>query len=251
MSDNRKISIIHPSRGRPSRAYDAFQILRQNASSPFEYILSIEANDPDTQKYLDLFENAEGVTLIVKADHGCMTAGLQNGATCATGDILCGFFDDFSNMPAGWNDMILNATRGREFWALKTNDGVPLHWWIHSFPIMDRKFFEWYGALYLTRFNHMFADNALAAAADLLGCCINASKTILFRQYHHSITHDEVHQKDAINEMNDAHWNHDEAVYIDLFQRNFDIPKHMIKGRIKDSHQSNFVRKKLRERAQV
>lgn len=234
------ISVVHPSRGRAQRAFNSYQRLRRNASFEFEYIICIERNDSDYNEYLNLF-GTDAKVRIESGDFGCMTASLQHGAMLTTGDILMGFFDDFDQMPKGWDEQILSASKGRSFWLMNIDDCVTHHAWIHTLPIMDRAFFSWYGYIYHTAYKHMFGDTELACIGDMLGCTINA-RHIKFRHVHHSVNHG---TKDRINVMNDAHWAHDERVHVERFKNNFYIPKELIKGKISNLRHVAFVNKRL------
>jgi hypothetical protein len=231
------ISVIHPSRGRAARAKKAYEILKSRAKHEFQYIISIDQDDPQLDQYLNLFQSKN--IHVVIGNNRSMVDAAQAGLSVSNGRILIIFSDDFENMPSGWDDMIYKVTTGKEFFNLKVYDGI--HKWICTIPIVDRKLYEYLGHVYNPEYRHMFGDTELAAVCDLLGCTL----------YHNEIKfqHNQFTLKnnpDDINRRNNSFWNHDQAVYIDRYQNHFNLPKEMIKGKIKDSAHIAWVEKQLK-----
>ena len=229
------ISVVHPSKGRPQRARKSYDVLKSRATAPFEYIISLHDDDPKLDQYLELFK---GVKMNVGSARS-LCDNAQKGLKDAHGYILMIFSDDFEAMPPGWDQSINRVTKGKEFFNLKVYDGI--HKWICTIPIVDRKLYEFLGHIYNPEYRHMFADTELSAIGDLLQVTL----------YHNEIKfqHNQFTLKnnpDEINHFNNSFWERDQKVYLERYQRNFDIPKEMIKGKIKDAAHVAWVEKQLR-----
>ena len=232
-----KISIIHPSRNRVSRAVKAYELVMANAKSgaDIQYILSIDTDDESRHEYLKAFKNKCNVT--VNHNKSAIEA-INNGASGTDGDILMVMSDDFDEMPLGWDNMILEATAGREFWVLKTFDKTQK--WIITMPIMDRKFYKTFGYIYNPVYIHMFCDTELATICDMLDCVI-VRNDIVFPHNHYTTGH----EKDAVNVRNDLSWKQGEEMYFKRLKENFGFQHPDALSSIRDNGHVQWVKNLL------
>jgi len=205
------------------------------ATGEFEFILSVDVDDPELQNYRRLFSDC----IIVEGNNRSVTDAVQKGCKIATGEMLMIFSDDFETMPSGWDWMIKKAVKDKEFYALKVYDEI--HRWIHTIPIIDRKLYEYLGHIYNPIYLHMFGDTELACIGDLLDITITRND---IRFPHHQFTR-YPKTKDHINDRNNSFWVQDEKVFLERWKNNFGLRPDQIKGRIKDTGTIAFVKGKI------
>lgn len=218
---NRKISVIHPTRGRYKRAKEVYNQVTRLANQPdnLEYLVSVD--EDENIKY--------DFGIVVRNNNKTAIEAINHAATLATGDILIVVSDDFS-LPIGWDDQIREATLGYSDWLLKVFDGIQN--WIITIPIMDRVFYKRFGYVYCPEYKHMFADTELAAVGDLLGKTITRLD-IVFNHNHYSICGG----KDKINEKNDKTMSFGEETYLKRYVTMFGLDNNDIVGSINKVHQ--------------
>jgi len=230
------ITVIHPSKNRPQRAFDTYDKIVIGANYEFEYILSIDADERDGAEYKKLFGN-EKVT-IIESDSTNVVEAVNIGAKRSKGDILLLLSDDFDEMPKGWDSMIIEATKDKEFWFLKTFDGA--NDWLITLPIMDRKAYEYLGYLYNPLYKHMFADTDQTCLGDLMDITITRND-ILFKHNHYLVANN----KDSVNEKADATWEQGEKAYLQRHIDNYGLKESEIKGVINNSSHLEWLKNKL------
>lgn len=212
------ISIVHPSRGRPEQAKATSDKWLSLAGVEVEYLLSVDENDPDKYRYTELnkigclFKNRSAIDAI------------NNAARIAKGDILIQIADDF-DCPADWGKQIIEATKGKTDWIMKTPDGIQN--WIITLPLMDRTYYNRFGYIYYPDYLHMFCDTEMSCVADLTGRRITAN--IPFKHNHYSVGGA---VKDAISERADKTWEQGEKLFLSRYRQNFGLTN--IPGRIQD-----------------
>lgn len=226
-----KISLIHPSRGRPVKSREAAAIWRLKAGVSVEYILSLD--DDNHKEYTGLFLG----NVIVNKNRSAIDA-INNAAKIATGDILVQMADDF-DCPENWGLKILEATQGKTDWVLKTQDG--LQPWMITLPIMDRTYYNRFGYVYNPEYLHMFCDTELSCVADLTGRRITSD--LMFRHNHYSTVGDKRPQ-DETSRRADATWNQGEKVFLERYRRNFDLKLKDMPGKITDQNYLRWIASK-------
>lgn len=225
------ISLIHPSRSRPKDAFAAANKWIEKAGCKVEYILSCDTDDPLGYQYGAYFS---GKDAIVNNNRSAIDA-INNAAKVATGDIFIQMADDF-DCPDNWALQIIEATKGKTDWILKTQDGIQK--WIITLPIMDRRYYERFGYIYYPEYQHMFCDTEMSCVADLTGRKIISN--ISFPHNHYSTGK---RPKDAISEKADATWAQGEKLFLERYKKNFgliDPP-----GRITSQEYLNWIKGKL------
>jgi hypothetical protein len=221
-----KISIIHPSRGRPEQAFETAKkwlVVNQHGSR-IEYILSVDKSDILSYHYSVLFVSLDGtwfgdLKILVSDNHSAIEA-INNAAKVATGDLLVVISDDF-DCPEHWDTLLLEAVQGKSDFVLKTRDGIQKT--LVTLPIMDRKYYESFGYVYHSEFSHMGADVELTAIALMTDKLIYSD--LLFEHKHYSTGKT---PKDHINDKNDLTYQHGDEVLARHMVNNFGIENPVI-----------------------
>lgn len=197
-----KISLIHPSRSRPERAKQTYNLWIGNASglNEIEHILSLDFSDRHNEDY----ERFDKLTI----DHNeCVVEAVNQGAKLATGEIFVVVSDDFE-CPKNWDLDICEAFKNQKCKVLKVYDGTQE--WIVTLPIMDRAYYEMQGYVYPPDFKHMFADTYMTHKAEIEGNIIWRND-LVFRHAHYSVG---LSKKDEVNVKADSTWAQGEEAYL-------------------------------------
>jgi glycosyltransferase involved in cell wall biosynthesis len=225
------ISLIHPSRGRPEKAFETALKWISTAGVPVEYILSIDSDDTLIYEYQKKFLTKNKV---IHSNRSAVDA-INNAAKISTGNIIIVMSDDF-DCPDEWGIKLVNATEGKKDWIAKTPDGVQK--WIITLPIMDRLYYDRFGYVYNPNYLHMFCDTEMTCVADLLDRKIHLN--IPFIHNHYSTGKS---KKDEINERADKTWSQGENVFINRARENFGIKNPV--GKIQDPGYVNWINKRV------
>jgi len=208
-----KFSLLHPSRSRPTKSFEATQRWIQNATnSDFELIVSIDDNDPHKAQYEAIYSNVPKARIIVNKNRSAVDA-INNAAKESIGDILIVVSDDTS-CTNQWDVIIGQATEGHYDYVLKVYDGIQK--WIVTMPILDRVYYNRYGYIYHPSFKHMFCDTFLTHQADAL-------KKVLWRNdiridhLHYSVTKS---GKDTVTMIADSTLYEGQQTYFNLIKQN-------------------------------
>lgn len=231
------ISLIHPSRNRPEKAFKTHCNWINSLSDKvdFQYILSIDNDDFYKMDYAEYFG---GHAIIISNGNKSAVDAINKGAKYSTGDILVIVSDD-TDCLINWDEYLLKLVDGKNDWILKTNDGVQP--WIITSPILDRTYYNRFGYIYHPDYKHMFCDTELTCVADLTGRKITSN--ILFKHNHYSVTKE---SPDAISKRADATWDQGEKLFLERYKRNFDLRPEDIKGKIQDNGMINWLQRKAR-----
>lgn len=221
-----KISIIHPSRNRPGQSLRTIYKWISWAITKPEVIISVDADDPDLQKYCEYTDKLsdKDVKIIVASNRSAIDA-INTGAEVATGDIFIVVSDD-TDCFERWDEKILQEVGDRTDWIMKTQDGIQP--WLITMTLMDRAYYNRFGYIYYPDYDHLWADTELTAVADLTGRVIYSN--LLFPHLHYSIG---ASPKDSLNARNDATWEQGEELFNSRLKNNFGLTD--VQGRIKDS----------------
>lgn len=220
------ISLIHPSRSRPAKAFEAARNWVTKAGEEVEYILSLDIDDP--VRYL----NPYGQTII--NNNRSAVDAINQAAKVSTGDILVVMSDDF-DCPLDWAKEIRKITEGKTDWILKTSDGT--QGWIITLPIMDRTYYNRFGYIYYPEYRHMFCDTELSAVADLTGRRITSP--LVFKHNHYSVTKED---RDEISVRADNTWQQGEKLFIERYKHNFGL---IPVGKITDTGYLRWINSKI------
>ena len=205
------ISLIHPSRGRPQKAYETLLNWSKKSTVDLEHILSLDMDDPYLDEYKSLF------THYIVNDNGCMVEAANLAAQESKGDILVYLSDDF-DCPENWDSLILAKTLGFKNWVLKVDDclqkfSVP----ILTIPIMSRSVYKHLGYFWHPLYKSMFVDE------DLYWTCkqwLIEAPSLKFPHLHPAngkAKNDETYRRSAKN------WGQGKAVFQRRKSKNFPV----------------------------
>lgn len=228
-----KISILHPSRGRPEKSYQTLTDWVNSADGDIEVIVSLDEDDPTRLQYNRPVTEGR---FIVNRNRSAVDA-INRAAEAATGDILIVVSDD-TGCPVGWADKLLAEVSGKTDWILKCQDGIQP--WIITMPVMDRAYYNRFGYVYYPEFRHMFVDTYMTCVADLIGRKLTSK--LLFPHFHYSRG---LSQKDAINERADSTMKEGEEMFMSLVRQNYLLQPSQIIGNLQDESIKQFIKKRL------
>lgn len=208
-----KISILHPSRGRPAKSWQCMNEWINRAGCEVEVIVSLDTDDPSLTEYVRIY--GERFKLIINSNRSAVDA-MNQAAQHSTGDILVGVSDDFA-CPKNWALILLKHAKTWKDFVLKVNDGTQSY--IVTLPIMDRTYYNRFGYIYHPDYLHMFCDTELTHVADCLRRLI-IKNDLLFRHNHYSVLRE---PKDHIARRADATWNEGKRIYLEHCKNKFGL----------------------------
>jgi glycosyltransferase involved in cell wall biosynthesis len=202
------ISLLHPSRGRPQKAYDTLSkwLGDYMRGHDFEHILSLDASDPTLTQYQELFR--WGYQVIVNNNNSVVEA-TNAAAKVANGDIFIYLSDDFS-CPDGWIKLVEDEfAKYQGPTLIKVDDclqkfEVP----VLTIPIMNRALHKKLGYFWYPEYKSMFVDEDLYWTARKLGA-LKMAPHLKFPHEHHSLGKA---QNDDTYRRSEANWNQGKAV---------------------------------------
>jgi glycosyltransferase involved in cell wall biosynthesis len=112
-----KVSVIMPTMGRPTQAYQVVRRLQETCQGQDVEIIAVVECDPETSEMLGAIS---GPRVISRAEHRGAIYGWNEGAQRATGDVLVLAADDLE-WPDGWLARALNYLVRADFVGF--NDG--------------------------------------------------------------------------------------------------------------------------------
>lgn len=192
-----KISIIHPSRGRPEMAFNTFihwTKRMKTTTQEYEYILSLDTDDRCLGEYNYRFRNYDVFTTIHENKN--VVDAMNAGAFHAFGNLLVCISDDFECFQ-GW-DIELMKLITSDVQAIQVKDGIinePHSAYfrkhrkfehIMTLPIMTMGLYKKLGYVYYPEFTGMFADNDLAEQCFAMG--VLTLSNLMFKHNHFTIT---------------------------------------------------------------
>lgn len=224
--NNKTITIIHPSRSRPTMAMETKNKWMSNALRPseIEYILSVDNDDPQLQDYNTAFKYSGDVRMRYNNNNSAMQA-INVVAPISSGNLIVVVSDDFDCFE-GWDEYLLSHLQGDTDYIVKTSDGYMNSDWLITLPIMDRAYYNRFGYVYHPDYKHMWSDTEMTTVGHMLGKIVDLQNSnAVFKHRHYSINE---MQKDAVNEKNDATWNQGKSLFLERFDRDFDLPAEQI-----------------------
>ncbi len=194
------ISLIHPSRGRPERAFKTYSewMVKSSCEHEIEHIVSVDVDDPTLSQYQSIFS---GKFVCNGSDN--VVAATNNAAQYATGDILLYLSDDFQS-PQNWDKLIVDAFGERitEPCCLKVDDCLqPFHVAVLTIPIITRALYEKLGYFWHPEYKSMFVDEHLYWTCKENGWLLEA-KQLKFEHRHPAngkADNDETYRRSANN----------------------------------------------------
>ena len=196
-----RFSLLHPSRGRVSRAAQAIAewTARRSGAHAVEYILSVDTDD-DVAGYRGVAE-ATRVRLVVNANRSIVDA-VNAAARASTGDVLIVVSDDFG-CPDAWDRAVAEVVGERRDVAVLVHDGIEGR--IMTLPIVGRALYETLGYVYHPAYISMFCDDDLTHTAAAMGRLVDA-RYLMFPHRHYTVGSSAVDATYARQNSNAAWW---------------------------------------------
>lgn len=225
------ITIIHPSRSRPQLAMATAKkwIDRIGLSQDeFEYVLSLDSDDPELWNYSNNFPCLNFTKLINQnksaIDAINVAAEFYSKHRGKPGDFLIVISDDF-DCPEDWGKELLEHRSAGNDWIMKTNDGIQE--WIITLPIMSWGYYRRFNYVYHPDYQHCFCDTEMSLVADLLGRKINRQITFIHRP--------DGPIQDEISKKCDSTFESGRKIFIERKAKNFDLKPEDIKFPMPDN----------------
>lgn len=232
-------NLIHPSKGRPLKSFQAFKAWSDAAKYPqgARWLCSLDW-DEDIGSYMDAYTvNGFPIMSPIISKNKSAVDAVNNAAKhwMADGEIFIVVSDDTAPCQH-WDDKIFKEVEGKSDWILKTQDGIQP--WIITMPVLDRAYYNRFGYIYYPGYRHMFCDTELTCVADITGRKITSN--LLFPHKHYSVTKE---PPDEINKKADATWARGEKLFLERYKMNFDLPPG---SKIQDRGMIDWLQRKAR-----
>lgn len=201
-----KISLIHPSRGRPEKSKATVDYWIERAGGVnVEVIVSIDNSDPKHSHYFAIHTHG-----ICSNDNKSVVEATNHAAKRSTGDILIYLSDDFK-CPENWGELVIKEFENENRPLLiKVDDCLQdFHVPVLTIPMMNRALYERLGYFWHPGYKSMFCDEHLYRIARKLGALKNAPH-LKFEHCHVSVgkaEDDETYRRSAAN------WNQGKAIF--------------------------------------
>ena len=216
-----KISLLHPSRGRPLQALNTYShwIMQSSKDNVIEHILSLDSDDISLNEYHSFFHSSK----FIIAPNKNLVEAANIGAKETTGDIIVLLSDDFECYK-NWDVDIVNVFLGMQklyssmAYVLKTNDGCED--WIVTLPIMGREYYLMQGYIYHPDTKHLFCDTIQTHKAELEGRLI-VRKDFVFNHRHPM--YDKSIPMDDVYKRSNASWEQGKAIYLREVRNSFGL----------------------------
>lgn len=217
----KKITIIHPSKGRPEMAMKTIANWMGKAKFPndIQYILSIDTEDCALYWNALIKEKVDIDGLCKASDNKSAIEAINKVVHLAKSDLFIVVSDDFDCFQ-DWDEYLLTRLIDCNDFIVKTYDGEQD--WLITLPIMDRTYYNRFGYIYHPDYKHMFSDTEMTTVAHYLNKVIDLQSNINVFTHNHYTTG--AMEKDKINEKNDATWSQGEELFRERLSRDFDLP---------------------------
>lgn len=226
-----KISLLHPSRGRPDKSLDTAMDWITKAGTKVELIISLDYSDPTFKRYEKSYLNFHlieeydrcpyyGGHKDIYNDNTCVVEATNHAAKEAKGDILVYLSDDFK-CPDNWGQLVLKEFENENRPLLiKVDDclqkfEVP----VLTIPIMNRALYERLGYFWHPSYKSMWVDCDLYETAKRINA-IKLCPHLKFEHMHPSVgksVNDETYTRSAGN------WDQGLIVFNERKKLNFPI----------------------------
>lgn len=207
-----KITLLHPSRSRPEKAFSTYRHWMNLASGKpeIEHLLSLDYSDPLAGKYEYFGPNSSTIL----STNDCVVQATNEAAKNATGGILIYLSDDFK-CPQEWDLKIIDAVNKHYsgddgLWLLKVDDCLQkFHVPVLTIPIMSRELYQRLGWFWHPEYKSMFCDEHLYWVCKNNGWLVEAPE-LQFPHEHCTIgkaVRDETYIR------SEANWNQGKALF--------------------------------------
>lgn len=174
------ISLIHPSRGRPDKAFiTANNWMRYAGGVPVEHIFSLDESDPRKDEY-------KAIQKIIVNDNDCVVQATNHAAKIATGDVLIYLSDDFDCFD-NWGEHIRSVCmRYQGEYMIKAHDGLQqFEAQVLTIPIMSKALYQRLGYFFHPEYKSMWVDVDLFFTCERLDV-LKYHRELRFQHNHYS-----------------------------------------------------------------
>lgn len=207
-----KISLLHPSRGRPQKAKEAIDnwLIRSSHKFEIEYILSLDTTDPKLNEYLEIWYLETWVYEASVNNNTSVVEATNTAAKESTGDILVYLSDDFM-CPDGWDEQIVKEFENENRpLVLRVDDCLQrFDTPILTIPIMNRELYNKLGYFWYAEYKSMFCDEDLFWTAMSIGAVKNCPN-LKFPHEHYS---NGKAKRDETYIRSESNWNQGKEVF--------------------------------------
>jgi len=215
-----KISLIHPSWGRPYMCKQCIYMWMDMFSehNDLEYILSLDTDD--AKAYLPVIRDLVGKLdlKVVIYPNANMVHALNNAAKLASGDVLIYVSDDFECFDN--YDLAIQKAVGKETdWVLFVYDGVRDDD-VQTISILSKEYYDRFGYIYYPEYTSMWADPDYTEMAKRTGKVIDAMYlTFQHRHFIPGAFYDATYQR----QDSPVAWDHGEKLFYKRAEENFGV----------------------------
>lgn len=202
------ISLLHPSRGRPEKAWDTYQKWAYQMTTHLDYILSVDSSDPELQRYKQLFRNSPFEIQI--NDNKSVVEATNVAAKQSKGDILIYLSDDF-DCPGGWDIKVLQEfAKYTGPTIIKVDDCLQKFTTaILTIPFMNRAAYNLLGYFWHPGFKSMYVDEYLYWRAVKLEI-LRLAPHLKFEHLHYSVGKSPI---DETYKRSEANWDQGKTLF--------------------------------------
>jgi len=197
------ISLIHPSRGRPEKAFvTANKWMKYAGGAHVEHIFSLDSSDPTAGQYAPIQK-------IIINDNDCVVQATNHAAKEATGDVLIYLSDDFDCFEEWAEKIVVTCRQYTGEYVLKVNDGLQdFRSEVLTIPIMSKALYNRLGYFFYPEYKSMWVDVDLFHTCNKLGV-IKWHRDITFQHNHYC---NGKSQRDDTYTRSDGFWNQGKEV---------------------------------------
>lgn len=192
-----KISLLHPSRGRPDKSFATTRKWLALAGAPCELIVSIDSDDAMVDKYISLYQNR----IIVSPNRSVVDA-TNRAANMSSGDILIYLSDDFDCFEGWGQKVIAEFQKYQGPTLIKVDDCLqPFKVEVLTIPMMNRELYNKMSYFWHPGYLSMFVDCHLYHRAKRLHA-LRFAEHLKFEHRHVSAgkaQDDETYRRSAAN----------------------------------------------------
>lgn len=205
-----KISLLHPSRGRPEKSLATDKYWLERAGNiDVELIIMTDESDPKAVDYYPLYSPYNPKHFVVTKNNDSVVQATNRLAEGCSGDILVYLSDDFK-CPENWGELLIREFEEDRPLLVKVDDclqkfDVP----VLTIPIMNRALYERLGYFWHPDFKSMFCDEHLYWVTRKLGA-LKMAPHLAFPHEHPAngkAPDDETYRRSAAN------WNQGKAAF--------------------------------------
>jgi len=226
-----RVSLLHPSRGRPVLAFKAFDEWISMADNPkeIEYIMVLDDDDPTIPIYMEELAKVDqskvGKLVFHIGETRFLIAAFHKASLLMgdTSELIIGVSDDMGSAQ-GWDTLLFGILKSYDNFKdpkfIGVNDGLQ-HFGAMLYLIINRAWYTRVSHVIYPEYTGCYADDDMRETAKRLNSVIEAPQ-ILFQHRHYSLGMTP-HDSTYVRHNNSASVAKNLAIYEARAARNFDI----------------------------